>query len=242
MKLICAGEKKGMERGMCLGFFRITWTVHRKQLVFHTFSENDFNPYGGLFAGFPNTKQVSTPRGRHCSPVAYAVHAFPCGNTSWEWSPTPTPWKDTALWCYEEPQVPSKHQGQERKTLAAPSPTFQRPILGNMLLKLGEIKRTGGRPRCVRLPPPPAGALMGRQLSSLLPRPWAPKPPPILSCGGRPGTILQGSELGYRSLPAHDWAAGSGTISVTPSLRFKWNKYGRNWTHPETVPCCGCSR
>lgn len=92
---------------------------------------------------------------------------IPAGNEA----PPPPHEKIQRFDAIRSPAVPAKHQGQERKTLAAPSPTFQRPILGNMLLKLGEIKHTGGRPRCVRLPPPPAGALMGRQLSSLLPRP-----------------------------------------------------------------------
>lgn len=74
---------------------------------------------------------------------------IPAGNEA----PPPLHEKIQRCDAMRSPTVPGKRQGQESKTLAAPSPTFQRPILGNLLLKLGEIKHTGGRSRCVRPPP-----------------------------------------------------------------------------------------
>ena len=47
--------------------------------------------------------------------------------------------------------------GTGEKTHTAPSLMFQRPILGKMLLKLGEIEYKGGLLLCVSLPSPQLG-------------------------------------------------------------------------------------
>ena len=123
--------------------------------------------------------------------------------------PRPPPrWKGTALWCHEEPGGARKASGTGEKDTRCTLSNISGPILGIMLLKPGEIKHTGGHLQCVRLPPPSARPLMGRELSSLLPRPWAPKPPPILSSGRQTRDHPAGVTIGLQIPP--------GTVTEQP--------------------------
>lgn len=109
------------------------------------------------------------------------------------------------------------------KTHTAPSVMIQRPSVGKMLLKLGEIKHGSGLLR--RMVSSGTGILMGQGYSRLV---IGPEPSPSLP------SWATAADLGPSSR-GHTWvtdssqhsgrAAWFGTIYLhLSSLRFKWNK------------------